>query len=54
MKIQIKNYNETFTWDSGHQDVNLKEAMRGFVGLLKASGFSSKSVDEYHDALWDK
>ena len=46
MKITIKAYDNTFSWENGGDDTNLAELIPQIKGLLVLAGYHPKSVDE--------
>ena len=47
MKITIQSYNNTFTWESaGEDDICMQDLVSHLKGLLVASGYHPKNVDE--------
>ena len=47
MKIIIKAYKDTFTWESEGEGFSLEEVIPQIKGLLVSAGYHPKSVDEY-------
>ena len=46
MKITINSYENTFSWESSGDDVNLQELIPQIKGLLVMAGYHPTSVDE--------
>ena len=46
MKIIIKSYGNTFSWENEGEDTNLAELIPQIKGLLVLAGYHPKSVDE--------
>ena len=46
MKITIKTYGGTFSWENEGDDTDLAELIPQIKGLLVSAGYHPKSVDE--------